>query len=377
MRTHPDVLVIGGGVIGLTTAYYVARDGATVTVLDRAAPGSEASWAGAGIIPPGNPDRAATPYDRLRATSSRLFPELTAELLERTGIDNGYRVCGGLEVFTSPPDGIPDLWAAEGIDFHTVRPSRWRRIEPNVQLEDALVYFLPEMAQVRNPWHLRALVAACEQLGVRIEPNLPVVRVRTAGSRVVAGQTEAGAEWSADRFLISAGAWSERLLAQLGLRTGISPVRGQMALFHPPTLLLTRVVCVGKRYLVPRGDGRILVGSTEEPEAGFEKRTTDSGIAGLVRFAGEIVPPLRDVALERTWAGLRPGSPDGMPFLGRISQWENAFVAAGHYRAGIQLSPATGRVMADLIQARPPVFPVDAFRPDRTPGPPVSTPFRS
>src|SRR5687768_10704652 len=116
MRTHPDVLVIGGGVIGLTTAYYLARDGATVTVLDRSAPGSEASWAGAGIIPPGSPAGARTPYDRLRAESSRAFPALTHELRELTGIDNGFRVCGGIEVFERPTPEVTDLWRAEGIE---------------------------------------------------------------------------------------------------------------------------------------------------------------------------------------------------------------------------------------------------------------------
>src|SRR5689334_4864509 len=112
MGTHPDVLVVGGGVIGLTTAYYLARDGAQVTVLDRSIPGSEASWAGAGIIPPGNPVRAATPYDRLRAQSSQTFPRLSDELRDLTGIDNGFRVCGGIEVFDGPKPEVTGLWQA-------------------------------------------------------------------------------------------------------------------------------------------------------------------------------------------------------------------------------------------------------------------------
>jgi glycine oxidase len=224
---------------------------------------------------------------------------------------------------------------------------------------------------------MRALKAACEHLGVRIEANVPVVGFRTAGGRIAAAVTEPGAEWPADQFLVAGGAWSDQLLGPIGLRTGVGPVRGQIVLFHPGALLLRRVICVEKRYLVPRDDGRILVGSTEEPEAGFDKRTTPTGIAGLAGFATGIVPALAETPIEKTWAGLRPGSPDGMPFLGRIPGWDNAFIAAGHFRAGIQLSPATGRVMADLIQGRPPALPVDAFLPDRTPGPPVSAAFRS
>jgi glycine oxidase len=377
MRTHPDVLVIGGGVIGLTTAYFLAREGASVRVLDRSAPGTEASWAGAGIIPPGNPERAASAYDRLRAESSRAYPSVSDELRDLTGIDNGYRVCGGIEVFERPAPEVTGLWQAEGIEFVPVDREALGRLEPNVSISAAELYYLPGMAQVRNPWHLRALVAACQQLGVTVESNAPVVRVRTDGARVIAAVSEAGSEWTAGRYLVASGAWSDRLLAQLGLRTGVHPVRGQMVLFRPPTPLLRRVLCVEKRYLVPRADGRVLVGSTEEPEAGYEKRTTEAAIAGLTRFATDVVPALAAVPVEKTWAGLRPGSPDGLPFLGRVPGWDNAFVAAGHHRAGIQLSPATGRIMADLILGRLPSLPIEAFRPDRPPSPPAPTAFRS
>ena len=377
MRTHPDALIIGGGVIGLTTAYYLARGGVTVQVLDRSAPGTEASWAGAGIIPPGNPGRAATPYDRLRAESSWAFPGLSAELRERTGIDNGFRVCGGIEVFPHPAPDIPRAWQAEGISHMPLSPADARRLEPNAVLPSAECYHLPDMAQVRNPWHLRALLAACERLGVRIESNVPVVRFETTAGRVTAAVAEAGDRYRADRYLIASGAWSDRLLGQLGLRTGVHPVRGQMVLFNPGRPLLRHIVCVEKRYLVPREDGRILVGSTEEPEAGFEKRTTEVGVTGLAAFATEVVPALVGLRAEQTWAGLRPGSLDGMPHLGPIPNTDNAFVAAGHHRAGIQLSPVTGRIMADLILGRSAVPAIDAFRPDRPPAPPVTTSFRS
>lgn len=377
MRTHPDVLIIGGGVIGLTTAYYLARDGITVQVLDRSAPGSEASWAGAGIIPPGNPDRAATPFDRLRAESSRAFPGLAAELRERTGIDNGFRVCGGIEVFPHPAPDILSAWRGEGISHTPLTPADARRLEPDAVMPSAECYRLPDMAQVRNPWHLRALMAGCERLGVRIESNVPVTRFETSGGRVTSAVSEAGTHYAARHYLIASGAWSDRLLAPLGLRTGVHPVRGQVVLFHPGRPLLRHVVCVEKRYLVPREDGRLLVGSTEEPEAGFEKRTTDAGVGGLIAFAAAVLPELGELSPEKTWAGLRPGSPDGLPYLGRVPGTDNAFAATGHHRAGIQLSPVTGGIMADLIAGRPPALPIEAFRPDRPAGPPVRTAFRS
>jgi glycine oxidase len=138
-----------------------------------------------------------------------------------------------------------------------------------------------------------------------------------------------------------------------------------------------RIISFDKRYLVPRDDGRILVGSTEEPEAGFDKQPTKHGVGELVRFATSVVPELTNVEIETTWAGLRPGTPDGLPFLGRIDPWDNAYVATGHFRAGIQLSIGTAMVMSDLLLSRPSRIPLDEFRLDRPRSSPAVMAFRS
>jgi glycine oxidase len=377
MRPTSDVLIIGGGVIGLTTAYYLARDGLRVRVLDRSTPGSEASWAGAGIIPPGNPLGAKSAYDRLRAVSSRAWPHLSARLRELTSIDNGYRVCGGIEVFDSADDSTPRLWRDEGIEFEQLSPAATRELEPNARLNDAAAFLLPGVAQVRNPWHLRALVAACAQLGVTIEANRTVSEFRKSGDRVDAVTCADGTNYSAGQFLIASGAWSDHLLASLGIQIGVHPVRGQIVLFRSSRPLIRRIISFDKRYLVPREDGRILVGSTEEPEAGFEKRTTEAGVGELVRFATSVIPELAHVEIEKSWAGLRPGSPDGLPFIGAVPGWRNVFAATGHYRAGIQLSPGTGEIMADLLLGRTPAISLEAFRLDRPRTTPTVFAFRS
>ncbi|MSR55635.1 MAG: FAD-dependent oxidoreductase [Gemmataceae bacterium] len=389
MGKHPDVTIIGGGVIGLTTAYFLAREGVSVHMIDRLAMGTEASWAGAGIIPPGNLSRAVTLYDQLRASSSEEFPSFSSELLERTGIDNGYRICGGIEVFGKDADEATRLWEEERILFEPLSladPSgsgRARsvcagaRLEPHLHLPPGAAYLLPGMAQVRNPWHLRALVSACESLGIKMTPNTPIVRMRTSGNRIEAAADESGIEYLADKYLFASGAWTDRLLAPLGIRTGVHPVRGQIVLFRPAQPLLRRIVNIDKQYLVPREDGRILAGSTEEPEAGFEKQTTEEGINGLIRFATELVPALASAPIEKTWAGLRPGSIDGLPDLGRLPGFENAFVAAGHFRAGIQLSPATARVMCELITGREPSISLNDFCTNRLPSPMKAVAFRS
>jgi glycine oxidase len=151
-------------------------------------------------------------------------------------------------------------------------------------------------------------------------------------------------------------------------------VRGQIALLQTGRPLIRRVLLQGARYLVPRPDGRVLAGSTEE-DAGFDKRTTAGAIAELVRFAASLVPALAGAHLERCWAGLRPGSPDGLPFLGPVPGLANLFVAAGHFRAGIQLSPATGLVMKELLLGQRPSVALEAFRLDRPTARTASGPF--
>lgn len=375
MSEPPDVLVIGGGVIGLTAAYFLARDGVRVEVVDQGDFGQEASWAGAGILPPGNPDHARTPFDQLRAHSAALFPTLSAELRERTGIDNGYVRCGGLELLEVESETAAQEWRGEGIAFEKLNEKELRRLEPAIALGLGTAYHLPDMAQLRNPRHLKALLAGCESNGVRLRPGCPVQGFERQGDRVTAIRTGTGL-LQAGRFLLAAGAWTDGLLEQVGWRPGIHPVRGQIALLHTDVPLFRRILLQGPRYLVPRPDGRILVGSTEE-DAGFDKRTTAGAIGGLLAFAITLVPGLVEAHLERCWAGLRPGSPDGLPFLGPVPGLDNLFVAAGHFRAGIQLSPATGLVMKELLLGQKLTVALESFRLDRMPVPPHRLAFRS
>ena len=169
----------------------------------------------------------------------------------------------------------------------------------------------------------------------------------------------AGEVLMGDRVLVATGAWTDRLLAPLGVHLKIEPVRGQIALLNPGRVVFHRILLWGSRYLVPRLDGRVLIGSTEE-HAGFEKVTTAEGIEGLLALGLKLVPALAHAALERTWAGLRPGSPDGAPFIGLVPGVDNLFVAAGHFR-GIQLSPER-RYCQGIDVETTATMPIDAFR---------------
>jgi glycine oxidase len=362
MSQHPDVLILGGGVIGLTCAYFLAREGVRVEVVDKSDFGQEASWAGAGILPPGSVVHARSAGELLRAHGVALFPTLSAELRERTGMDNGYRRSGGLEFF-EPGAPVTDEWQVEGVASERLDPKALHRMEPAVGPAWTEAVHIPDMAQVRNPRHLKALLAACEGIGVRLTPGCPVHGFERQKDQITAARTLAGSRF-AGRYVVAAGAWSDVLLEPFGFRPGIHPVRGQITLLNTGAARLRRVLCLGKRYLVPRPDGRVLIGSTEEA-AGFDKRTTGGAIAELLRFAFHLVPSLADAPLERCWAGLRPGTPDELPYLGQVPCVTNLFVAAGHFRSGIQLSPATGLVMKELLLGQPLTMPLDAFRLDR------------
>jgi glycine oxidase len=365
MGSSPDILIIGGGVIGLTTAYFLARDGAKVTIVDKGDMGQEASWAGAGILTPAEIDSAQTPEEQFLARSIALFPQLSAELRERTGIDNGYMQCGGIEVVED--DSLAtDEWRSAGVECRELDGPALKSLEPALAPGCERTYFLPKMAQVRNPRHLQALHAVCLDLGVVLKPNCPVQGFERKQHRIVAALSDAG-PLVAERFLISTGAWTDSLVEMIGWKPQIRPIRGQIALLNSSSRLLQRIILQGSRYIVPRADGRVLVGSTEE-DVGFDKRTTASAVADLLAFACRLVPALGQAQVERCWAGLRPGSPDGKPYLGRVPGWDNLFVAAGHYRSGIQLSPGTALAMKELLLDLKPSQVLDPFRPERVLG---------
>lgn len=363
-----DVIVVGGGVIGLSVAYYCARAGLSVTVLERGALGQESSWAGAGIISAGRGATARSAYGKLLGTASELYPKLSEELREETGIDNGYRRCGGLEIGFDPTDAhalrsAAGHYAKEGVAWYELTPDAARGLEPELTGSFCVAYHIPNMAQVRNPRHLKALAAACAKHGVRLVTGAQVCGFETANDRVLGVRT-LDACFAAATTVITAGAWSGGVLQSLGVSLPVKPIRGQIALLASDTPLLHRVTMMGKDYLVPRPDGRVLVGSTEE-DVGFDKRTTSDGIRGLLDAALAIAPALGRAHVERTWAGLRPGSPDSKPFIGPVPGHDGILVAAGHFRSGLHLSPVTGLVVKQLIVGEPPCVALDAFRLNR------------
>ncbi len=365
--SHPDIVLIGGGVVGLTTALTLAEDGVSVTLLDRQSVGREASWAGAGMLPPGNLAKATTPEARLRSYSHSLWPDFAAALAERTGIDIGYHVCGAIDVSSANTQHEfqqhCQQWREEEIRVESLSAGEVHRHVADLDDRFNGGMFLPDFAQVRNPRYLQALKAACLQRGVEILEHVHSLEFRRESDRISEVRTD-GRRMCSEKVCFTAGAWTTALLEPLGFSIPVKPVRGQIVQLQLPAQPFRCVIEMGRRYLVPRRDGLILVGSTEE-DVGFTKTTTTEGIAGLLEFAKSLVPSLAQAEVVVTWAGLRPGSPDELPLLGRVPGFSDAFIGAGHFRSGLQMSPATGRILADLLLNRTPAISLDGLTPDR------------
>ena len=364
-----DLLIIGGGVVGLSLAYEAAGHSARVRVIDAGRPGREASWAGAGILPPA---AAAVddPGQRLAALSNEMHRHWAEELRAATGIDTGYRRCGAIYLERDAQAAARMELVAAAADAHGVTA---RRLSPDAlaEYEPGLApkgivqaaYLVPDECQIRNPRHLKALLIACQARGVEILSGSAAQDFDVHGDRIRAVVTNAGT-LGAEQICLTSGAWTAALAQRLGISLSIKPIRGQIVLFATSRPPLARIVNEGSRYLVPRDDGRLLAGSTEE-DAGFDRSTTAGGVAGLIDLALSLAPKLADATVERTWAGLRPATADGLPYLGRVPGITNAFVAAGHFRGGLQLSTGTALVMNQLLRGETPAIDLAPFRLDR------------
>jgi glycine oxidase len=380
MSKPHDVVIVGGGVIGLSVAYALGREGIRPTVLDRRELGREASWAGAGLIPPVGDHASKQPMIALRSWSARLYPAWSAALREETGLDNGYRRTGGVDVAWTEVEerellATAGRWRAEGIAYERLPPGDTMRVEPALNPQLRAVYYLPDRAQVRNPRLLRALIAAVSGRGGRLMPfhiveGFDIHQGRVTGVRTNAGNLPCGT------VVMAAGSWSGQLLEPIGVHAPTPPLKGQIVLLRGERPLLGRIVEHGKNYLVPRDDGRVLVGATEE-NVGFDTRPTALGARDLLDLALRLCPVLSQAEVEATWAGLRPGSVDAKPYIGKVPELENLIVATGHKRAGLQLAPATAELVADLVLGRQPRLHLQAFRLNRDPDPDMDEVFRS
>lgn len=360
--TAETVAIVGGGVIGLSLAWELARRERRVQVFERGELGREASWAGAGMLPAA-PEQTQDAMEQLMAVSRKLHSRWSRELLEETGIDNELQENGALYIArTTGEQAALRAWQRDcerqSLDCQWLDGAAVRSLEP--ALEDAALRGacrLPGEAQLRNPRHLQALAAACRNRGVDLCTHREVAHVDLASGRLLLRN---GATIHPSQTVLTAGPWTRDLLKDHPKPPDIYPVRGQMVLFRSDHRLLTHTINDGPRYLVPRKDGRLLAGSTEE-EVGFDKRNTPAGVDALKQFAIGLLPSLQDAEVETTWAGLRPAAFDTFPYLGRLPSSDRVFVAAGHFRHGLNLSTGTAVAMAQLLCGEQPSLCLERF----------------
>src|SRR5690606_27799258 len=344
----PHVLVVGGGIMGTSCALALARRGAAVTVLEKSSPGAEASSAAAGILGAQLECTAPGPLYELCRASMRLYPSWVKQLTEDTGIDVGYRPGGTMSVVfdRAAITGAHRRFAWQAPEGSVERVGRRRLLELEPALSPALAggVLLEEDARITPPLLYRATHSAAARAGVTFRTGAFVRRVFTEGERVRGVALDDGTLLEADVVGVAAG--SRTSLVE-GISLGSSrvvPARGQIVELESPAPVLSRVVCGPRCYLIPRDDGRTLIGSTLE-FVGYQRNVTARGVRDLLGAAIELVPALADASLRGTWSNFRPYTADHLPLIGR-GALEGLLIASGHYRNGILLAPATAETIA-------------------------------
>ncbi len=386
-----DIVIVGGGVIGLTVVRALALRGIRdVLLIERGTLGAEASFAAAGMLAPQAEADCADDFFRLCCQSRDMYPAFAAFLREETGIDIQLETTGTLYLaFTEHDvDEVEKRYAWQtnaGLAIERLSTIAARHLEPSISENVRAALKFPLDAQVENRRLINALAISNERSGVRMVTDTTVRSVKTDRSRVAGVETSRGFV-STESVVISSGAWTSllgildktatdetvsdetkphRLSSDKALPDfRIEPVRGQMLGFEANPQIARHVIYSPRGYIVPRSDGRLLAGSTTE-HAGFDKRVTGEGVYSILSRALEISPQIMSLALTASWAGLRPRAADDLPVLGPCAEIEGVFYATGHYRNGILLAPITGELIAQAIVDKVVSPALNIFSPDR------------
>ena len=367
-----EFLIVGGGVIGLLVARELAAAGAKVMLVEQGSCCRESSWAGGGIVSPLYPWRYSPAVTALASHAQQAYPRLAAHLLDETGIDPELEH-SGLLMLDAKDEEEALLWAATNCKaLYPVEPAFIYDREAALAAGFRKGLWMPDIANIRNPRLGRALQSSLQSnplVQIREQTQVLALQTNTDRGRGARRVTHVSVvregvveRLCAEHVIITAGAWSGGLLATLNVTLPVVPVKGQMLLFRPPRRLLDTIVLTDGRYLIPRRDNHLLVGSTLEHTA-FDKSTTEEALHGLRRSAEALLPELAECRVERQWAGLRPGAPDGVPFIGRVPGIDNAYVNAGQYRNGLVLAPASAQLLVDIVLRREPCVDPNPYDP--------------
>jgi glycine oxidase len=364
-----DAIVVGAGIIGLSLALELNKQGLRVLVVEKGEPGREASWAAGGMLV--NHSAETLPGLRELATASaRMYPEFVRGLEDESGLKIDLRSVGTLVL------AVVETGQSSATTQACALPRPLAELEPALRIHSSTDGSTPLHVYLKercvDPRHLTAAaIAAARHRGVDFSSGDQVLAVDVADGRARGVRTNT-TRFSAGMVVNCAGAWAGQIRvgtgaspvqaeqSSAGFRVPTRPVKGQMLCVAMPEKELVRhVLRTPDVYLIPRSDGRMLIGATAE-EAGFDKQTVPETIAKLRQAALDLVPKLTDARILEAWAGLRPGTPDGLPILG-ATPTPGYFVATGHFRDGILLAPVTARVMGQMIAGEKPELDLSAF----------------
>lgn len=353
--TGPDVLIVGGGVIGGSVAYHLAAAGVRVTLLERYRAGGHASRASAGLLHPLTDPDTPAPLRNLSAASFALFPDLVERLRDLTGVDPQFARSGWLRVAYDA--GMLSLYRRQAAlfpdaDARVLDGDAARQLEPTLTPAISAALHLPAGAQVYAPALLTAFLHAAARLGAEVRMGVEVAELLRSAGRVLGVKTADGERLEAGHTVLCGGAWIAPLAAGLGVRIPVVPLRGQILALHAIPAPLRHVVFAPGAYLAPKGDGSLVVGATYE-DVGFDDRLTAAGVSRLLLDAQRVSPSLAEATFRQAWVGLRPASPDGAPIMGPLPGWDGVSLATGHTAEGILLSPITGSLMAQRVRGEP------------------------
>lgn len=342
-----DVIVVGAGLIGMLTARELNLRGAKVLVLERGLAGGESTWAGGGILSPLYPWRYGDAVNVLAQYGHRVYAQLAEALQAESGIDPQYTRSGML-ILDHTETAAATAWASRWqMQLEMLAADALQAREPSLHPALTSALWLPQIAQLRNPRLSKSVAGSLRHRGVRCLENTEVMALEIINHRVQGVRTRESV-LHADQVLVAGGAWSAKLIQDIATAPAVQPVKGQMILFNGEPGLLKSIVLSQGRYLIPRRDGRILAGSTLE-YTDFDKSITQSARQDLFAAAISLMPQLETLPVEHHWAGLRPGSHQGVPYVCQHPDIHGLYINSGHFRNGVILGAASAALMADLM----------------------------